>query len=210
MSHKHFCDFTGHLWECEGMALRPLAGDTEPSVCMCDTCQVPMEFGNHSGCMVELLACPEHRDAQLRAMQENRDDKAEQVWVCPKDNVCLGCGLPTNTHDYQQCLRTGGSGSMNKQHNVRGATVTGTCEYWINMEECCFHDLASPESMPQPIYCGKPAKFSRILAEGTRQALCLRHRIHLFRIHISVTAEDWIQDHIYHGFCWCGWFDRRK
>jgi hypothetical protein len=98
MSHKHFCDFAGHFWECEGTALRPLAGDTEPSVCMCDTCQVPMEFGNHGGCMVELLACPEHRDAQLRAMRRG--------WVCPEDTVCLGCGLPMNTHDYQQCMNS--------------------------------------------------------------------------------------------------------
>lgn len=106
MSHKHFCDVTGHQWECEGAALRPLAGDTEPSVCMCDICQVPMEFGDHSGCMIELLACPEHRDAQLRAMQENRDDNAQRVLVCPEDNVCLGCDLPMYTHDYQQCMNS--------------------------------------------------------------------------------------------------------
>ena len=70
MSHRHFCDFAGHFWECEGTALRPLAGDTEPSVCMCETCHVPMEQGDHSGCMVELLACPEHRDEQERLMAE--------------------------------------------------------------------------------------------------------------------------------------------
>jgi hypothetical protein len=29
---------------------------------------VPMEDGDHSQCSVELLACPEHRDDQLRAM----------------------------------------------------------------------------------------------------------------------------------------------
>ncbi len=68
MSHKHFCDFAGHFWECAGTAIRPLAGDTEPSVCMCDRCQVPMEQGDHSGCMIELLACPEHMDEQLRQM----------------------------------------------------------------------------------------------------------------------------------------------
>jgi hypothetical protein len=27
-----------------------------------------MEFGDHSGCMIELLACPEHMDEQLRQM----------------------------------------------------------------------------------------------------------------------------------------------
>jgi hypothetical protein len=48
--------------------MRPLTGDTEPSICMCDSCQVPMEEGDHSGCMIELLACPEHMDEQLRQM----------------------------------------------------------------------------------------------------------------------------------------------
>ena len=50
MSHIHYCDFTGHQWECEGTALRPLTGNTEPSVCMCQVCEVPMEDGDHSGC----------------------------------------------------------------------------------------------------------------------------------------------------------------
>src|ERR1035441_3862065 len=35
---------------------------------MCLTCGVPMEDGDHSECSVELIACPEHRDDQLRAM----------------------------------------------------------------------------------------------------------------------------------------------
>jgi hypothetical protein len=68
MSHKHFCDHAGHEWECEGKALRPLAGEPEPSVCICIDHQVPMEDGDHSHCTVELFACPEHRDERLRAM----------------------------------------------------------------------------------------------------------------------------------------------
>jgi hypothetical protein len=97
---------------------------------------------------------------------------------------------------------------MNNQQNDRGATVTGTYEYWINLEECVFRNADEP--MPPVIYCGKPARFSRTLAEGTRQALCLRHRIHLLRVHVLVTIEDWIQDHVKPNFCWCGWFQRRK
>ena len=68
ISHRHYCDFAGHDWLCEGKALRPLAGDTELSVCMCRDHGVPMEEGDHSNCMVELLACPEHIDEQLRRM----------------------------------------------------------------------------------------------------------------------------------------------
>lgn len=68
MSHRHFCDYAGHEWECDGTALRPLAGDTEPSMCICLMHQVPVTDGDHGDCPIELLACPEHRDEQLRDM----------------------------------------------------------------------------------------------------------------------------------------------
>ena len=70
MSHRHFCDFAGHYWECAGAALRLFAGDSEPTACMCLKHQVSMEEGDHSKCPVELLACPEHRDEQFRRMSE--------------------------------------------------------------------------------------------------------------------------------------------
>jgi hypothetical protein len=69
VSHRHFCDFAGHEWECAGYAPRPLAGDTEPSECICLRRQVPMESGDHNECPIELLACPEHRDEQLQKMR---------------------------------------------------------------------------------------------------------------------------------------------
>jgi hypothetical protein len=69
MSHRHACD-AGHYWDCFGTALRPLMGDTEPSVCMCIRHRVPMEVGDHSACSIELLACPEHREEQRRRMEE--------------------------------------------------------------------------------------------------------------------------------------------
>jgi hypothetical protein len=68
MSHRHFCDSAGHYWECVGTALRPLTRDAEPSICICLRHLVPMEDGDHSECPIELLACPEHRDEQLRQM----------------------------------------------------------------------------------------------------------------------------------------------
>ena len=60
MSHTHFCGVADHWWECNGKALR--RGDTEPSVCRCDTCGLPLEGGDHSQCeyWIELVACPEH------------------------------------------------------------------------------------------------------------------------------------------------------
>jgi hypothetical protein len=66
MSHRHFCDYAGHYWQCDGAALR--LADTEPSLCMCCDHGLPMEDGDHSRCTIELLACPEHREAQLRQM----------------------------------------------------------------------------------------------------------------------------------------------
>ena len=66
MSHRHFCDLVGHEWEYAGNALRQHTGDTQPSICICLRHQVPMEDGDHSGCPIELLGCPEHRYEQLR------------------------------------------------------------------------------------------------------------------------------------------------
>jgi hypothetical protein len=70
MSHRHFCDFAGHVWECEGSALRHFAKDSEPTACMCIKHEVSMEEGDHSKCPIELLVCPEHRDEQFRKMSE--------------------------------------------------------------------------------------------------------------------------------------------
>ena len=67
--HRHWCDVSGHEWECHGTAFRPLRGDIEPTPCYCLQHQSQMEDGrDHSLCSIELLACPEHRDQQLPAM----------------------------------------------------------------------------------------------------------------------------------------------
>lgn len=110
MSHKHFCDAAGHDWQCEGTALRPDAGDTEPSVCMCPFHQVPMEEGDHSSCPVELLACPEHREEQRRKMDAANNtprniepDAAPSGWRDkdgqPIVGFCLWCNVDFYTMD---------------------------------------------------------------------------------------------------------------
>jgi hypothetical protein len=70
MSHRHLCDVTGHQWDCNGAAQR--LGHKEPTVCTCHSCRLPLERGDHSMCknLVELVACPEHRDEQLRRRRE--------------------------------------------------------------------------------------------------------------------------------------------
>ena len=70
MSHRHLCDVTGHWWECDGTAVR--LGHKEPTVCTCHSCHAPLEQGDHSRCksLVELVACPEHRDEQIRRTEK--------------------------------------------------------------------------------------------------------------------------------------------
>jgi len=105
MSHRHFCDFAGHYWPCEGSAVRLFAGDSEPSVCMCLIHREPMEQGDHSECSIELLSCPEHRADQMRAMghepeytYETTTDETERMLMFidkdgnPAAAVCLWCG----------------------------------------------------------------------------------------------------------------------
>jgi len=79
MSHRHLCDVTGHMWECDGAAQR--LGDKEPSVCTCHSCRSPPEQRDHSKCknLVEIVACPEHRDEQLRRRQEAEMEFAQRA-----------------------------------------------------------------------------------------------------------------------------------
>ena len=46
--------------------------DTEPSICTCHSCRLPLEQGDHSHCknLVEIVACPEHRNEQLHRRQD--------------------------------------------------------------------------------------------------------------------------------------------
>lgn len=102
MSHKHFCDFAGHYWECDGAAVRLFA--PEPSVCMCMDCGIEMERGDHSACSVELLSCPEHRADQMRAMghdpshtiEPSTESEPSSMFIDSEGNatagLCLWCG----------------------------------------------------------------------------------------------------------------------
>jgi len=74
MSHRHLCDVGGHMWECSGTALR--LGQKGATVCTCHSCHLPLEQGDHNQCknLVEIVACPEHRDEQLRRRQEGEKE----------------------------------------------------------------------------------------------------------------------------------------
>ena len=79
MSHRHYCDFAGHDWQCEG--------DCE---CLCG---LPMEGNDHGGCPVELRACPEHSAEQQQsiaeAMASEPDLESIQKW---HERPSCGCG----------------------------------------------------------------------------------------------------------------------
>jgi hypothetical protein len=65
MSHRHFCDYEGHFWECEGAAVRQFAENSERNPCSCITHSASMDDGDHSECPVELLACPDNKHPWL-------------------------------------------------------------------------------------------------------------------------------------------------
>jgi hypothetical protein len=70
MSHRHYCDFAGHDWQC-----------SENCECICG---LAMEGHDHSECPVELRACPEHAREQQRsiaeAMSSEPDPASIQTW----------------------------------------------------------------------------------------------------------------------------------
>ncbi len=89
LSHQHFCDVGGHLWTCEGMAARPEGGSPKPVPCRCFVHEVPIEQGDHTGCPIELLACPLHQPAFEVGVTE------EDVRSRVPANFFLEPGLPS-------------------------------------------------------------------------------------------------------------------
>jgi hypothetical protein len=59
MSHKQFCDIGGHELECDCVALHEFDPERY-AVCICKSCQLPMDEGDHLGCEVALVTCSEH------------------------------------------------------------------------------------------------------------------------------------------------------
>jgi hypothetical protein len=63
LSHRHFCDIGGHDYQCS-------------DDCSC-ICGLPMNGFDHSGCPVELKACPEHKAEEERRMAQVCSPEAE-------------------------------------------------------------------------------------------------------------------------------------
>jgi hypothetical protein len=111
MSHRHWCDFAGHDWECEGNAMRQFAQDSMPTLCMCIKHSVSMDDGDHSECPVELLVCPQHRHEQLEQIGEFTTSDLLQNEGCSESSMltekggeaavgfCLWCNRDFYTAD---------------------------------------------------------------------------------------------------------------
>jgi hypothetical protein len=67
MSHRHYCDYAGHDWQCSGD-------------CEC-CCGLPMERHDHSDCPVELRACPEHAAEQQRSIAEAMSSEPDAAFA---------------------------------------------------------------------------------------------------------------------------------
>ena len=69
MSHRHYCDFAGHPWEC-----------SNPS-CECFDHNTSMEDGDHSRCSIELRACTKHEDEAARSIAEAMSQKPDPSFI---------------------------------------------------------------------------------------------------------------------------------
>jgi hypothetical protein len=67
MSHRHYCDFAGHDWQC-----------SEDCECICG---LPMEGNDHGDCSVELRACPEHAAEQQRSIAEAMASEPDAAFI---------------------------------------------------------------------------------------------------------------------------------
>ena len=96
ISHRHYCEEGGHYWQCDGVAVR--GANAEAKVCMCFDHHVPMEQGDHNGCTIELLACPDCDTSTKFARGSIKVPRHEFPGVARRDSrrhcvgVCLWCG----------------------------------------------------------------------------------------------------------------------
>jgi len=108
LSHRHFCDFAGHDWQCDGADSGPSAENSEPTRCICILHGTPMEDGDHSLCPVELLACPENREEQPQEMgnhesidpSDDEDDSRSRMFEGQDGNSIVGFCLWCNRDFY--------------------------------------------------------------------------------------------------------------
>lgn len=93
MSHRHYCDFAGHDWQCSGD-------------CRC-ICGLPMEGNDHSECPVELRACSEHSAENERNIAKETASEPDPAFVqkCQVRPSCeCGCAEAEMSEIVGFCL----------------------------------------------------------------------------------------------------------
>jgi len=68
MSHRHYCDWAGHDWQCS----------REGCECICG---FRMEGHDHADCPVELRPCPEHKDDAEQAIAETKTQEPDPALI---------------------------------------------------------------------------------------------------------------------------------
>ena len=120
MSHKHWCDYAGHYWDCDGTAVRLF--QAEPIVCMCADHGTPMEDGDHSDCTIELLSCPQHRADHMRAMGYEPD------YVIPSDSERFSLLYDADGNPiYARCLWCAAEFDSPAQEGAHTANEMAAC-----------------------------------------------------------------------------------
>ena len=101
MSHRRFSDVIGGRFECEGNALHH--GDNKPSVCVCETCGLPLEEGDHTRCKnpVKLVSSGEHSGEERRSIVAA---KMEQSTACQEAAYAEFMRRMEGTPEYYQAL----------------------------------------------------------------------------------------------------------
>jgi len=129
MTHRHWCDYPGHFWVCQGTAVRLF--QPEPSVCVCIEHGVPMEEGDHSACSVELLSCPEHRADHMRAMGYEPDCTCEPQSGGESSIFKDSDGNPT----VGFCLWCGCDFYTNEEHEAHTADIMAACPVFQELKD---------------------------------------------------------------------------
>ena len=131
MSHKHWCDYAGHEWECSGSAIRPF--QNEPTPCFCMQHQTSMDDGDHSNCPIELIACPEHRRDQKIAMGYDPDqpfpefpqsDDESSMFKDIDGNPIVGFCLWCNCNFYSH-----------EEHEAHTADIMAACPVFQQLKD---------------------------------------------------------------------------
>lgn len=131
MSHRHWCPVAGHEWLCSGSAIRLF--QNEPTPCFCLQHQTSMEDGDHSGCSIELIACPEHLRVQTIAMGHDPDQPWPEETKSNKESGLFQDKDGNRTVGF--CLWCGRDFYTMEEHEAHIANYMAECEVFQKLKD---------------------------------------------------------------------------